>query len=96
VVVSRTLQREVLARAVIVGRARPATGRRVRHTAQIRRLGRFTDWTPPPVISERRTGRTERFRLVHRRLLPRRRHWRYLVFVPVVAALAAALLFGVM
>jgi hypothetical protein len=94
VVVSRTLQRVVLARAVIVGRARP---RRMRHTAQIRRHpARFLDWEPPPLVSERgAAGRTQRFPAAHRRPAARR-HWRYLMFVPVVVAALAALLFRVM
>jgi len=94
VVVSNTLRHEAVTRAMLAdGPPRPA--RRPHPTAEIARRPRFTDWTPPPVLApaRRRAGarlgdRTLRIPVGQRRLSPARR-WRYLLFVPLVALIAA-------
>jgi PilZ domain len=88
VVVSKTLEREAAARAPLPGRPRAA--RRPHGTAEIARP-RFMHWTPPPAVrpaSQDPGDRTERTRVRTHAL------WRwplFLVFVPVVAALAVLL-----
>jgi len=93
VVVSNTLRHEAVTRAMLADGPRPV--RRPHPTAEIARRPRFTDWTPPPVLApaRRRAGahlgdRTLRIPVAERRPSTARR-WRYLLFVPLAALIAA-------
>jgi hypothetical protein len=101
VVISRALEREAVARAVLATRPKVVAkvARRSRVTAEVARLPRrYTHWTPPPVVTGPGSFADSTLVLApppvraRVRASRRSRHWAYLLLVPAAAALAALLL----